>query len=68
MTKHKQMTEKELHQVSGGLNPDSMMPNRASRIACHFPPHNVGPTSSNPTPHPAPAFRNVRGVVNPDSM
>ena len=68
MTKQKQMTEQELDQVSGGpLNPDSMMLKQASRsiIVPHF---KVGRTSSNPTPHPAPVFRNVRGVVNPDSM
>ena len=36
MTTQKQMTEKELDQVSGGpLNPDSMMPNRASRHIVH---------------------------------
>ena len=74
MTTQKQMTEKELDQVSGGPHIKDfngrlgVIGNRASRIACRFPPHNVGLTSSNPTPHPAPAFRNVRGVVNPDSM
>ena len=68
MTAQKQMTEKELDQVSGGpLNPDSMMPKRASR-GIIVPDYKVGRTFSNPTPHPAPAFRNVRGIINPDSM
>ena len=73
MTKQKQMTEKELDQVSGGPHirnfngRTGVIGNRASR-GIIVPEYKVGLTSSNPTPHPAPAFRNVRGIINPDSM
>jgi bacteriocin-like protein len=73
MTKHKQMTQKELDQVSGGPHYSDfngrpgVIGKRASRNII-VPDYKVGSISSNPTPHPAPAFRNVRGVVNPDSM
>ncbi len=73
MIKQKQMTKKELDQVSGGPHYSdfsgrpSVIGKRASR-GIIVPDYKVSLTSSNPTPHPAPAFRNVRGVINPDSM
>ena len=80
MTKQKQMTEQELDQVNGGvvllvvlaaLKPSTTRKGNSthlSEICDAGTAFRQGPASSNPTPHPAPTFRNVRGVLNPDSM
>ena len=63
MTKQKQMTEKELDQVSGGpvfAKYDGVVGNRASR-GIIVPDYKVGLTFAGPTPHPGPASRHIPG-------
>ncbi|MCP4879162.1 MAG: hypothetical protein GY905_01345 [Gammaproteobacteria bacterium] len=60
------LNEQQLDDISGGPAFVKMGDFKARGII--VPDYKVSLTSSNPTPHPAPAFRNSRGVINPDSM